>query len=89
MFKIEFTLAALKNLKKIDKHWQQKILERLRQLSGNIDRDSQVCRLKGGPQNRYRLRVADYRIVFDREDTLKILLILRIGHRKEIYRRFM
>ncbi|MCX7716119.1 MAG: type II toxin-antitoxin system RelE/ParE family toxin [Endomicrobia bacterium] len=34
----------------------------------------------------YRIRVGDYRIVYFVDDTEKVVTILKIGHRKEVYR---
>ncbi len=86
MYRIDFTLSALKDLKKIDPLWQRKILDRIKLLASGFQNDHQIKKIKGGPRNRFRVRVGDYRIVFDQEEGIKILLILRIGHRKEIYR---
>jgi mRNA interferase RelE/StbE len=34
----------------------------------------------------WRVRIGDYRIVYEIEDATRTVLVLRIGHRKEIYR---
>lgn len=34
----------------------------------------------------YRIRVGDYRILFDIDDARRVIVILRVGHRKDIYR---
>ena len=43
------------------------------------------CR-KLADQEAWRVRVGDYRIVYEIEDTTRTVTILRVGHRKEIYR---
>ena len=40
-----------------------------------------------GTVGRYRIRVGDYRIIYDIEDDELFILILRVGHRRDIYRR--
>ena len=39
-----------------------------------------------GRENRYRLRVGDYRIVYSIADEALIVMVIRIGHRREVYR---
>ena len=39
-----------------------------------------------GPINIWRVRVGDYRIVYTIKDDIVLVLVLRIGHRREIYR---
>ena len=45
-----------------------------------------ALQLTGG-QGEYRIRVGDYRIVYDIQDDELVILVLRIGHRREVYRR--
>ena len=40
-----------------------------------------------GQERRYRLRVGDYRVIYEIQDEVLIVLIVRIGHRREVYRR--
>ncbi len=49
-------------------------------------RPSGCVKLAGAP-DLYRIRVGDYRIVYQVQDTEQIVLVLSIGHRREIYRR--
>ena len=44
-----------------------------------------IKRLAGSEKYLYRLRVGDYRVVFKKEEKQFVILIIRIGHRKEIY----
>ena len=39
-----------------------------------------------GPENLYRIRVGDYRIVYQVRDEVLLVLVLKIGHRREVYR---
>jgi len=41
---------------------------------------------RSGYEDRYRIREGDYRIVYTIRDTALIVLIVRVGHRKDIYR---
>jgi len=40
----------------------------------------------GGYQDRYRLRVGDYRVIYDIIDAELVILAVGVGHRREIYR---
>lgn len=43
-------------------------------------------KLKGASENLWRIRIGDYRVVYLIEDSIKIIEIRKIGHRKDIYR---
>jgi len=50
-------------------------------------RPRQSKKLKGAQaEGAYRVRVGDYRIVYDVDDDLKLVTVYRIGHRREVYR---
>lgn len=85
-FKIKFTEQALKQLKKMDKHTASLITGWLRK---NIEDCSDPRQHgKGLTANRsgqWRYRVGDYRIIAEIQDEKIIVLVVGIGHRKEIY----
>ena len=86
-YRLEFEVRAIKELEKIDKPWQVRIKEKILQLCENPEslRNS-IKTLKG---ERYvglqRLRVGSYRVVFRKDEEKILILIVRIGHRKEVY----
>jgi mRNA interferase RelE/StbE len=45
------------------------------------------CQKIQGRRNMYRIRVGDYRVIYAIEDERRLVLVLEIGHRREIYRR--
>jgi mRNA interferase RelE/StbE len=49
------------------------------------DPRSQGCRKLAGTSDRYRVRVGDYRIVYRIDDGKVVVLVLLIGHRREVY----
>jgi mRNA interferase RelE/StbE len=85
VFQLIFTDKALKSLKSISKGDAIKILGKLEELAYNPRVTANVKKLRNHPLAIYRLRVGDYRVLFDKEDTLRIIEIIDIGHRKEIY----
>jgi mRNA interferase RelE/StbE len=44
------------------------------------------CRQMIGYPNTYRLRVSDYRILYRIHDDILVILVVRVGHRREVYR---
>ncbi|MGC4933038.1 type II toxin-antitoxin system RelE family toxin [Gordonia sp. DT30] len=48
-------------------------------------RPSGCIQLKGGG-GEFRIRVGDYRIIYDIQDDELVVLVLRLGHRREVYR---
>jgi mRNA interferase RelE/StbE len=44
------------------------------------------AKMLSGPERFYRIRVGDYRVIYQVSDEVLRLLVLRIGHRREIYR---
>lgn len=80
---ITYSKQALAFLSKIQRAERQKIITKVKQYAESPEAlKNQIKKLKG--LSFYRLRVGDYRIVFD-ENGL-VLNIVKIGHRKDIYR---
>lgn len=82
-YEIIFSDKALKQIKKLDKKIQERIiavLERIR-----VRPEAYVTKLVGDPG--YKLRVGDYRIIMDIENNKLKILVLKVGHRKNIYDR--
>ena len=86
MYHVEFTKNALKQLKKMDKSSASLILGWIRK---NIEGcDNPRVHGKGLIANRsgqWRYRVGDYRIITEIEDDKVIVLVLNVGHRRDIY----
>ncbi len=86
MYQVDFSKQAVKNLKGIASVYQKKILEQIKVLAVSPFEMNNVKKLKG-EEDTYRLRVADYRIVYKIKDNELIILIIDINHRKDIYKR--
>ena len=80
-YTVEFKPAALKDLKKLDKQEQKSIIEKIESLQNNLSGD--VKHLTNFTPE-YRLRVGNYRILFEVEAGK--VVIYRVKHRKEVYR---
>ncbi len=80
---INYSKQALDFLGKLQRSEKYKIITKIEQYAESPDAlKNQVKKLKGLPF--YRLRVGDYRVVFDESGL--ILSIVKIGHRKNIYK---
>ncbi|MBQ3537169.1 MAG: type II toxin-antitoxin system RelE/ParE family toxin [Clostridia bacterium] len=85
-YKVEFTERALKDLKKMDRHTASLILGWTRKnLEGCDDPRLHGKALVADKKGQWRYRVGDYRILAEIEDDKIIILILNIGHRREVY----
>ena len=81
---IEFTGSAARALSKFNETLQSRIAAKIDALA-NQPRPPGVEKLHGH-RNRYRLRVGDYRIIYEIQDRILLVQIVDIGHRREIYR---
>ena len=86
MYRIIFKDIALKNLKKLPKPDQERILINIKKLAKNPDNKSNIRKLVNNDVA-YRLRVGNYRVLFERYDDRIIVEIIDILHRKDSYRR--
>lgn len=78
--------SAAKELQSVPgKKDRQRIVERIRALAGD-PRPSGAEKLSG-TRDKYRLRQGDYRILYEIEDDVLIVYVVKIGHRKDVYRR--
>ena len=88
-WRVEFDPRALDELKSLDKPVQIRIAKVLRErIAPLADPRSQGQALRGDELGSYwKYRIGDYRLICDIRDETITILILRIGHRREIYRR--
>ncbi len=85
---IEFDPAALRELRKIDRQYQARIIEFLRKRVSPLDDPRSIGEPLSGPLRQlWKYRVGSYRIICDIRDQEVIILVFRIGHRREVYRR--
>ncbi len=83
-YSIEFEPRVLKELKAIPVADQQRLITRIEALAAD-PRPAGVEKLKG-QADAYRVRQGNYRIVYTIDDTIRIITISRVGHRREVYR---
>ncbi|MFO7678336.1 MAG: type II toxin-antitoxin system RelE/ParE family toxin [Thermoplasmatota archaeon] len=80
-YQIFFTDKAKKQLEKLEKVDQERIIKSLVRI--RIRPEAHITKLVGDPG--YKLRVGDYRVILEIEKEKLIILVLMLGHRKNIY----
>jgi mRNA interferase RelE/StbE len=83
-YNLSFKSSAAKEFRKLSPQVKQRITDAIERLIVN-PRDSGVVKLKGD-DNLYRLRVGDYRIVYEIDDLINKITVTRIRHRRDVYR---
>jgi mRNA interferase RelE/StbE len=83
MYRIELRRKAQHSLDKLPKGDFTAIIEAIKNLA-DLPRPKGVEKIKSA--GLWRIRYGDYRIVYSIDDDNKTVIILRIGHRREIYR---
>ena len=82
-YRIDFAPAAVRQLRKLDPVARRRVQAAVELLAGE-PRPAGAKKLVGGDCE-WRVRTGDYRIVYEIHD--QVLVVLALGHRKEIYRR--
>jgi len=83
-YQIFFTDKAKKQLEKFEKVDRERIIKSLERI--RIRPEAHITKLVGDPG--YKLRVGNYRVILEIEKNKLIILVLIIGHRKNIYEKF-
>lgn len=83
MFKVIWKKRAIKSLKKIDKPIQKEIKKTIQRLS--VDPYSSSDPLKGRLKGAWKFRISDYRIIYEVQHKQLIIMVVAVGHRKDIY----
>ena len=88
VWKIEFAPEAVRELNKLDGQISRRILKFLRDRVANLDNPRSIgSALQGAKLGEFwKYRVGDYRIICRIEDARMLVLVLRVGHRREVYR---
>ncbi len=82
MYKVRVERKAQKKLSKIPEPYYSNIKAAILDL-GNDPRPKGCKKLKG--RDGYRIRVADYRIIYEIQDSILLVDVIDLGHRKDIY----
>ena len=83
-YRIEVKKSAAKALKKIPKADRKRIVNKIDSFAESRP-NSDITKMKGNNPF-HKVRVGDYRIVYEIQEEVLLILIVKIGHRKDIYR---
>ena len=83
-YRIEVKRSVAKALKKITAPDRKRICERIDALANELP-NPDTTKMKGDNPF-HKVRVGNYRIIYEIQDTMMLILIVKIGHRKDIYR---
>ncbi len=83
-FEIQWKRSAERDLRNIDKQYIPRIVKTIESLAANPF-PFQYCKLRG-TERLYRIRVGDYRVIYQVDNEAKIVIIYYIRHRREAYR---
>ncbi|MGH8599435.1 MAG: type II toxin-antitoxin system RelE family toxin [Burkholderiales bacterium] len=87
-WRIEFSESAVKQLSRLDRQTAQRIMRFLRERVAPIDDPRGVgAALRGEVLGKYwKYRVGNYRVICDIRDHIVTVIVVHIGHRREVYR---
>lgn len=85
-YKVEYSKTAQKQIKKLDNYTKVMLMNWIKNnLVDCEDPRSRGKALKGNLKNQWRYRVGNYRILCDIEDGRLVILVISVGHRRDIY----
>ena len=84
MYQVLISRSAEKQLKKLPVDAQRKVAAVI--LSLGIEPRPYGCKKLAGTADSYRVRVGDYRVIYDITEHKVTVTVLKIGHRRDIYR---
>ena len=83
-YRVQLIPAAARQFKKLPRHVKRRIRDAIDSLISNPR--SVGAKKLVGTDNQWRVRVGTYRIIYEIHDQRLIVLVIRIGHRKDVYR---
>jgi mRNA interferase RelE/StbE len=82
-YTVEFTQRASREFRKLPPEAQRRIAPKIDALEHN-PRPHGVEKIDG---NVHRIRVGDYRVIYEIRDSVLMVLVVHMGHRREVYRK--
>ena len=82
-YELKISKSVAKDLRALPKQDVKRILGRIQSLAD--DPRPEGCEKLSG-QERYRLRQGDYRIIYEIEDHVLVVIVVKVGHRRDVYR---
>ena len=83
-YEVYIEQAAEKDLKALPVEYFRNVIRRIQALSNNPHPSG--CRKIKGSDNYWRIRIGNYRVLYEIDSTAKAVRVFRVKHRREIYR---
>jgi mRNA interferase RelE/StbE len=84
MYQVLLERAAERDLKRLSADMHERVIVAIRGLG--VEPRPPGCRKLSGSQNDWRIRVGDYRVVYEITDAIRVVRVNRVRHRREVYR---
>ena len=84
MYRVLLERAAEKDLARLSSEIHARVIAAIRALATNPRPSG--CRKLAGSKHDWRIRVGDYRVVYEIADEIRIVRVNRVRHRREVYR---
>ena len=86
-YSVEFRPAVLKSLKRLPKKDLRRIKKRIDEVAENLP-DPVTTKMKGN-NSFHKIRSGDYRVIYEIHDNRLVILVVKIGHRKDVYKKLL
>ncbi|HPO12746.1 MAG TPA: type II toxin-antitoxin system RelE/ParE family toxin [Candidatus Hydrogenedentes bacterium] len=83
-YSVEFSKHARRQLHQLSRETQERMRDHIDALAV-MPRPAGVVKLSG-ENNTYRIRVGEYRVLYEIRDDVLVVLVIRIGHRRDVYK---
>jgi mRNA interferase RelE/StbE len=83
---VHFTPGAVQDLKKLDRATARRILEKIKWLSENGELAAHLP-LQNNLKGKYKLRVGDWRVLYEWDEKVPEITVLYVGHKSVVYKR--
>lgn len=83
-YRLELSSRALRDLKKLPEQVRQRLQPHIESLATD-PRPPGVVKLEG-TENGYRIRIGDYRVLYEIHDAVLRVAVVKVGHRRDVYR---
>ena len=85
MYRLEYKKSVAKDMRAIPKPQLKKLIKRIQSLASD-PRGHNSLKLRG-EDDLYRIRQGDYRIIYSINDQIVTVVVIKVGHRKDVYER--
>lgn len=84
-YTVDFTTGAAKEIRKLDQGMRKKILGSIVKLE--TDPRPKGCKKLAGEQNAWRIRIGNFRVLYEIQDNVLTVTVVRVAHRREVYKK--